>query len=150
MKRIRNILLITPGTDNEPFVTQTVLHEGEPTQQDEAGVTSGKYFSVMAKTDSDKTFTVNQYPLNTVTLIRALLDNVQYKGREEVKLADKIFDKLTINWKEDQPEAIDLEDAEFDFVQRHANSYAPYLSGRKFSPFLEALETAETVVPDAK
>lgn len=144
MKRIRNITLYVPGTQEE-LKSQTILHQGEPTKYDADGVVAGKFHTVTTRQDGDKLFTVDEYPITALILIRTLIDNVQYSTRADIKIADKIFNKLPINWKEKQPEHIDLEDAEFEFVKRNAETYPPYLAGRKFSPFLSELEEATDV-----
>lgn len=71
--------------------------------------------------------------LNTIKLIKAVLNGCKYKNREDQRNADKIYIKLEAL---DKAENIELEDAEFELVKRYSLDYEPYLRGRSCAPFL--------------
>jgi hypothetical protein len=79
--------------------------------------------------------------LNTVRLIQAVFNNVKYDSRAEQRQADKVYEKISSNLTAEQ---FELEDAEFDLVCKYANSFPPFLEGRKFIPFFEELDRAST------
>lgn len=84
---------------------------------------------------------LSAYPkLETDYLIKRMIDLSTYKTRSEQRRADDIYKKIIVT-----DDRILLEDGELEFLNKLLERFTPYLNGRIFQPFHEAMETAETI-----
>lgn len=75
--------------------------------------------------------------LTSKLLIQMVFNNVEYKSREDQRLADKIYNKLDDIKDTDY---LELENLEFDLVYKYSNYFQPFMNGRGFLPFLNELD----------
>lgn len=83
----------------------------------------------------------NKEKICSLTCIKAVLNNCEYKNREDQRQADKIYQKL--EKLENEVKEIELEDAEFELIKKYVEDYIPFRRGRTFVPFLNSLEDGE-------
>lgn len=76
--------------------------------------------------------------LTTGYLIKAALQSHTYATAKEQYDGFKIFDKV-----EEDAEEIELEDAEFELVEKICKAYPPFLKGIMFAPFLALFDEAK-------
>lgn len=81
------------------------------------------------------------YPALTMDyLLKRMIDLSTYKTRSEQRRADEIYQKIKVT-----DGGIILEDGELEFLDKLRERFTPYLSGRMFSPFHEAMEKASVL-----
>ena len=88
--------------------------------------------------DTEGNETRTEKILTTGYLIKAALQSHSFATAKEQYDGFKIFDKI-----EDDAEEIQLEDAEFELVEKICKAYPPFLKGIMFIPFLELFEEAK-------
>lgn len=92
-----------------------------------------------------KPLPIEAYPiLATDYLIKRMIDLTTYKTRSEQRRADEIYQRIKVTGDVNDP-VILLEDGELEFLNKLLERFVPYLNGRVFQPFHEAMETAATV-----
>ena len=78
-----------------------------------------------------------QEQLNTVSLIKTVLENSSYTSAGEIMKAVKLVDKII----PDEAGNINLDDADYDFVKKWVEAYQPLLGkGLIFSSFFAQFE----------
>ena len=81
------------------------------------------------------------YPALTMDyMLKRMIDLSTYKTRSEQRRADDIYQKIKVT-----DDRIVLEDGELDFLDKLREKFQPYLSGRMFNAFHEAMENATTI-----
>lgn len=83
--------------------------------------------------------------MNSLYLIKRMIDLNKYKSRGEQKKADKVYEKLEV-----KDGVILLEDEDHEIITKMLQDFEPYLTGRMYSPFFDAMENAEEVEVEAK
>ncbi len=74
--------------------------------------------------------------LTTTYLIKAMVDNYQYKTRGQQRNADKLWEKINdMESKLLDGSIFELEDAEYALVGEMLQDFQPYLTGRVWAPF---------------
>ncbi len=86
--------------------------------------------------------------LNTLSLLQILLDHSTYSTRGDQRRADRLYAKLeTLADRPILPDFVNLEDVDFEMVERLASVYTPFLQGRLFTCFLDELDRAKDQEP---
>lgn len=92
-----------------------------------------------------KQIPADAYPiLTTEYLIKRMIDLSSYKTRSEQRRADEIYARIKVTGDENDP-VILLEDGELEFLNKLREKFTPYLNGRIFGPFHDAMEAAVTI-----
>lgn len=78
--------------------------------------------------------------MNSPYLIRRMLDISTYKTRGDQKKADRVFEHMNVHG-----DVILLEDEDYSFVMKMLQDFPPYLQGRRYDVFHDAMENAEDV-----
>lgn len=128
MKAIPQITILSP--------------DGTPVRDIADDVISLEHMKLRAE---NKPMPPEAYPiLTTEYLLKRMIDLSTYKTRSEQRRADEIYAKIKVTGDVNSP-VILLEDGEMEFVDKLRERFIPYLSGRMFNPFHDAMENAATV-----
>jgi hypothetical protein len=71
----------------------------------------------------------------TAYCLRVLIENSQFKNHGDQCTAYKVYQKLV-----DEEIDVELEDAEFDLMERMAKVFPPFTKGILFLPFLQLFD----------
>lgn len=124
-----------------PQITLT-MKDGTPLRDSAEDVISLEHMTLLTE---KKPLPPEAYPiLTTEYLLKRMIDLSSYKTRSEQRRADEVYEKIKVTGDVNNP-VILLEDGEYEFVNKLRERFVPYLAGRTFNPFHEAMENAASV-----
>lgn len=124
MKQIKNIVLVTPDGTPQHDVSPDVLTPDELKVMQSGGMLPEGAGVLM----------------DAVYLIQRMIDLYSYETRTEQRRADKVYDKIKA-----EDGNILVEEADYRRIKTMADKFTPYLTGRTYGPFFNAIESAEDI-----